>query len=37
MCVQIAVKATTFPAVGWAMMIGLPAASFPEIAEPTAT
>ncbi len=35
--VQIALKATALPAVGCAMMIGLPAASFAETAPPTGT
>jgi hypothetical protein len=37
MCVQIAVNATTLPAVGWETMIGLPFGVFAEIAVPTFT
>ena len=36
-CVQIALKATTFPADGWATSSGFPALSFAETAEPTGT
>ena len=36
-CVQIALKATTFPAEGWATSTGFPALSFAETDEPTGT
>src|SRR3954464_5430334 len=36
-CVQIALKATTLPAAGWATRTGLPAPSFAATAEPTGT
>src|SRR6476660_2066852 len=37
MCVQIAEKATTLPAVGWATITGLPPGPVAEIAPPTGT